>query len=209
MTPEALRHPITPELLALPMNEGETNSGSHSSLPKVLKLDVQTQTTETFSLAQAVLPEAERQSMPEEEAPAPLAMLKDVHRKQKSGAKPELSGSRGFSNFRSDDEDGYRIGNQMKKFKFQMIQRKNSVAESKRKTEEEELDEYIRFFEKAIDENNYEIIENMEMLYSCTANYVSYFFSFEQFEKQHHRNLKNSLFQNKLTFPDLFTRFID
>lgn len=153
--------------------------------------------------------EVEERPMPEEMAPMQFAMLKDVQKKQKSGMKRELTGSRGFSNFRSDDEDGYRIGNQMKKFKFQMIQRKNSVSEPKRKTEEEELDEYIRFFEKAIDENNYEIIENMEMLYSCTANYVSYFFSFEQFEKQHNRNLKNSLFQNKLTFPDLFTRFID
>jgi hypothetical protein len=132
-----------------------------------------------------------------------LTIVKDIKKKTKW-----LTGSKGFSNFKSDDEDGYKINNQMKKFKYQMMQRRNSV-EPKKKTEEEELDEYIRFFEKAIDENNYEIIENMEMLYSCTAHYISYYFSFEQFEQQHDRTLKRSLFQNKLTFPDLFMRFID
>ena len=192
------------------MNEGISNTDTEVTLPAVLRLNVQTQTTETISLSQQVMPAImDQPKLIPEETHKPLDLLKDTQKKQKSSTKKDLRGSRGVSNFRSDNEDGYEIGNQMKKFKYQMIQRKNSIVEPRKKTEEEELDEYIRFFEKAIDENNYEIIENMEMLYSCTAHYVSYFFSFEQFEKQHDRNLRNSIFQNKLTFPDLFTRFID
>ena len=169
----------------------------------VVKLNVQTQTTETYTLMKDT--ESVKISMHEsfpEEIPAPLTIVKDIKKKK------WLSSSKKFANFKSDDEDGYKINNQMSKFKYQMMQRKNSVK-PKQKTEEEELDEYIKFFEKAIDENNYEIIENMEMLYSCTAHYISYYFSFEQFEEQHERNLRKSLIQNKLTFPDLFTRFID
>lgn len=176
--------------------------------PLVLKLHVQTQTTETFSIPMDLEPKII--SVPVlEEPPTPLPILRDVQKKSKQSAKGWFSGTRGVSNFRSDDEDGYKINNQMSKFKFEMMKRRNTGAEPQGQNEEEELDEYIRFFEQAIDENNYEIIENMEMLYSCTAHYVSYYFSFQQFEERHDRQLKQSLVQGRLTFPDLISRFID
>jgi hypothetical protein len=145
-----------------------------------------------------------------EESHTSLTILKDTVKK-KNTAKGWFSGTRGNGNFRSDDEDGYKINNQMKKFKFEMMKRRNTLLEAQEKQieEEEELDEYIRFFEKAIDENNYEIIENMEMLYSCTAHYVSYYFSFQQFEQIHDKKLTKCLRENRLTFPDLISRFID
>lgn len=140
-----------------------------------------------------------------------INLLPDIISKKdkKNGSRKNYRTGSKFNNpnFKSDDEDGYKINNQMNEFKYQMIQRRNTMNELNQ--EEHELDEYIKFFENAIDENNYEIIENMEMLYSCTAHYVSYYFSFESFENQHDQKLKKNLVNQRMHFPDLFTRFID
>ena len=191
------------------------------SIKRVLSLNIQTQTIETAFLSMnsiQIVPKLLTNELKlshvghntdENGIPSDLQILSEAKKKDKKyNSRKNIYESK-FNNqsFKSDDEDGYKINNQMNEFKYKMMRRRSLKTEQDQ--EEEELDTYIKFFEKAIDENNYEIIENMEMLYSCTAHYVSSHFSFQNFEKQHDRTLHMNLRKNKPYFPDFFTRFID
>ena len=72
-----------------------------------------------------------------------------------------------------------------------------------------DLNRVIHVFDVLFKENNDDLIEKLEILYSCTATYTSHFFSFEEFERNHEKRLISNLKEGKLIFPDLFNRCID
>ena len=172
---------------------------------RIINLNVQTQTEGTFTNKQEyhnMNDDHIKQSNGSNKTNG-YVDLKEINSKNKTNFGFKIGKNK---NFKSDDEDGYQIQNQITDLKYKII---NKQSNNNWIEENDNLNKYIDIFEKAIDENNYEIIENMAILYSCTANYTSYYFSFDIFEKNHNSRIKNHLLNEHKNYPDIFARFFD
>lgn len=102
-----------------------------------------------------------------------------------------------------DDENQYTGLGKRERFRNEILKLKNAGDT------QVDLDRVINIFDVLFKENNDDLIEKLEILYSCTASYTSHYFSFEQFEKDHDNLLFSNLRRGKLIFPDIFNKYID
>ena len=159
-----------------------------------------TQTTQIFEPTKITLPEnpppVEPEVKPEDETISDLNNLPPLKEKntiiQRKLNENELN------------EDVGELGlGRRERFRNEMLRLKNDGDSNV------DLNRVIHVFDVLFKENNDDLIEKLEILYSCTATYTSHFFSFEEFERNHEKRLISNLKEGKLIFPDLFNRYID